>query len=48
MEITFRSGSRYRYFAVPAHTYQALISAGSKGRYFAAAIRPHFLYQRLN
>ena len=48
MEITFRSGSRYRYFGVSAQTYEALISASSKGRYFAATIRPHFLYQRLN
>lgn len=48
MEITFRSGWRYRYFGVPAQTYKALLAASSKGRYFAAAIRPHFTYQRLN
>jgi len=47
MEITFRNGSIYRYFEVPSHTHDALLSAISKGRYFTAAIRSNFRFKRL-
>lgn len=47
MEITFQNGSIYRYFAVPSDVHEALLAASSKGRYFNAAIRPCFRYERL-
>ncbi len=47
MEIAFHSGSIYRYFAVPPHVHQALLAASSKGRYFNAAIRSRFRFERL-
>jgi len=47
MEIAFQNGSLYRYFAVPPHVYEALLTASSKGRYFNIAIRPCFRFERL-
>ena len=47
MEISFRNGSTYRYFGVPLHIYEALLGASSKGRYFTAAIRTSFPFERL-
>lgn len=47
MEIAFHNGSIYRYFGVPPHVHQALLGASSKGRYFNAAIRSSFRFERL-
>jgi len=47
MEIAFHNGSIYRYFGVPPHVHQALLRAISKGRYFNAAIRSSFGFERL-
>lgn len=47
MEIAFHNGSIYRYFAVPPEVHQALLAASSKGRYFNAAIRSCFRFERL-
>jgi hypothetical protein len=47
LELAFRNGSTYRYFEVPLPTYQALVAADSKGRYFTTAIRPSFRFERL-
>lgn len=34
LEIEFRTGHIYRYFAVPHQVFQALMNAKSKGRFF--------------
>jgi hypothetical protein len=47
MEIAFHNGSIYRYFGVPPHVHEALLCASSKGRYFNAAIRSSFRFERL-
>lgn len=47
MEIAFHNGSIYRYFALPPDVHQALLGASSKGRYFNAAIRSSFRFERL-
>ena len=47
LELTFRSGAIYRYFAVPHADFQALIAAESKGAYFNRHVRSRFRYQRL-
>jgi len=47
MEVAFRNGSVYRYFGVPLKVYEDLLSADSKGRYFIAAIRTSFRFQRI-
>lgn len=47
LDVVFRSGSIYRYFGVPFLVYQALLRASSKGRYFVAAIRSSYRFERL-
>ena len=44
--VTFTSGKRYAYFAVPAPLYQKMQSAFSKGEFFNAHIRGRFPYAR--
>lgn len=48
MDITFLSGSTYRYFDVPMDEYEQLIKASSKGRYFWRNIRDNYSYKRLS
>jgi KTSC domain len=48
LELKFRNGATYRYFAVPRSVFDALIDAESKGAYFNRTIRNHFEYQRLS
>lgn len=47
LELLFRSGSRYRYSAVPQTVLEQLLAAESKGAYFNQHIRNRFPYQRL-
>lgn len=47
LELEFRSGAIYRYFAVPHVVFQELIAAESKGAYFNRHVRNRFRYQRL-
>ena len=47
LELEFRSGAIYRYFAVPPPVFQGLIEAESKGTFFNRNVRNHFRYQRL-
>ena len=47
LDLQFRNGAIYRYFAVPRAVFDALIAAESKGAYFNHAIRNHFDYRRL-
>ena len=42
LELEFRSGAVYRYCGVSAFTYQDLLRADSKGRYFNRHIRNRF------
>jgi hypothetical protein len=48
LDIELHSGQRYRYFGVPAHSYQELLKAESNGRYFNHSIRKCFPYQNLS
>jgi len=47
LDLEFRSGATYRYFAVPQTLFQGLIAAKSKGAYFNRNLRNRFPYQRL-
>jgi hypothetical protein len=38
----FRSGGIYEYAGVPRDVYDELMSAPSKGRYFAACVRDRY------
>ena len=47
LDLEFRTGAIYRYFAVPQAVFQGLIAADSKGVYFNRKVRDRFRYQRL-
>lgn len=47
LDLEFRSGAIYRYFAVPPAVFEDLIAAESKGVYFNRYVRDRFRYQRL-
>ena len=47
LDLEFRSGAIYRYVGVPAQTYQELLLADSKGRYFNQQIRNRFTYTKI-
>jgi len=46
LELKFRSGVSYRYFAVPGTLVEGFIAAESKGAYFNRHVRDRFPYQR--
>jgi len=48
LEIEFHTGSIYRYRGVPDETHAALLSAESKGQYFARQIRGRYEFRRMN
>jgi hypothetical protein len=47
LDLEFRNGAIYRYFAVPQAVFEQLIAAQSKGACFNRIIRNHFPYRRL-
>lgn len=42
LEVEFRSGDVYRYFAVPPSVHRALIEADSPGAYFNRHVSDHY------
>jgi len=42
LEVEFRSGDRYQYFAVPPSVHRALLEADSPGAYFNKHISDHY------
>lgn len=48
LEVEFRHGSVYRYFAVPHVLYQALCDASSKGTFFNRSIRDQHRFERVS
>jgi KTSC domain len=47
LTITFNSGKRYVYFAVPRGVSDALLAAPSVGAYFNAHIRDRYRFRRI-
>lgn len=47
LQLEFRTGARYLYFAVPATIYEELLAADSKGSYFNSTVRGRFPYALL-
>lgn len=47
LDLAFRNGAVYRYFAVPARIVEGLRTAPSPGAYFHSQIRSRFRYHRL-
>jgi hypothetical protein len=47
LDVCLHDGARYRYYDVPLVTYQQLLRADSKGRFFNSAIKRMFSFERL-
>jgi len=47
MDIGFHNGGTYRYWNVPTSVYAGLMSAASKGSYFAAYIKGRYRYAKV-
>lgn len=47
LEVTFVTGRRYRYFAVPGEVARAFGEASSWGRFFNASVRDHYAFEEL-
>ncbi len=45
--VRFTSGEWYAYLDVPPPTYQRLLAADSKGRFFQEAVRDRYTFVRL-
>jgi hypothetical protein len=48
LDLELRSGAIYRYLGVPATTYEELLRAESKGRYFNQHIRNRFAFAKID
>jgi hypothetical protein len=48
LKVEFLAGGIYEYQRVPKSKYKALLAAESKGRYFNAHIRGHYLYTHIS
>ena len=46
LEITFKSGGKYKYLDVPLSVFNELANADSHGRYFQKNIRGRFKFER--
>ncbi len=47
LEIEFSSGGIYEYYAVLPATYEGLMNASSKGRYFHLHIRDRYRFRKV-
>ena len=47
LEIEFHSGGIYQYYNVPERIYTELLSASSKGSYFATHIKDVYRYRHI-
>lgn len=46
LEIEFRNGSRYRYFAVPSLVFERFLASSSKGTFMNTCIRNRYPCER--
>jgi hypothetical protein len=47
LDVEFCNGTIYRYQAVPETTFEQLLQAESKGRFFNLRVRPKFVFEPL-
>ena len=45
LDLWYKGGARYRYFTVPAETFEALLSAPSAGEYVNRHIKDGFRFE---
>ena len=48
VEIEYRNGSVYQYFAVPRGVFESLLGAESKGTFVARRLRGRYPYRRVD
>ena len=48
LEVEYRNGSVYQYFAVPKSLFESLLRAESKGMFVSERIRGHYPYLRVD
>ena len=48
LEVEFRHGASYQYFAVPSATFDAFLVANSKGAYFNQHIKGRYPFRRID
>ena len=47
LELGYRNGSVYQYFAVPRSVFEALLAAASKGAFVSGWVRGRYPYRRV-
>jgi hypothetical protein len=47
LEVEYRNGSLYQYFAVPKSVFDSLLAAESKGAFVSERIRRHYPYRKV-
>jgi hypothetical protein len=47
LELEYRNGSVYQYFAVPKSVFESLLGAESKGSFVSECIRGRYPYRRV-
>ena len=47
LEVEYRNGSVYQYFAVPKSVFNSLVAAGSKGAFVSERIKGRYPYRRV-
>ena len=48
LEVEYRNGSIYQYFAVPKSVFESLVGAESKGAFVSERIQGHYPYRRVD
>ena len=48
LEVEYRNGSVYQYFAVPKSVFDSLLAAASKGTFASERIRGRYAYRRVS
>lgn len=48
LDLTFKSGGKYRYFDIPQNVFNDFVQAGSRGRFFQENIRSQYKFEKLN
>lgn len=47
LSVEFKNGSRYEYYDLPAHLFQQMRAAASKGQFLSANIKGRYRYARV-
>lgn len=48
LELTFRRGGVYKYFAIPESVHRALLASDSIGSFFADSIKDKYSYEKIS